>query len=404
MIYFIILAVLILLCYRYDILCKKKDVNLWYRLMLLVFILLAGLRWRVGGDTPNYLYEYYYLTPDILHCTYEDFYRREPLFSLLNIIPKSIGCKFFVVQLIQALIVNTLIFKYIKRATAYPFAGLILYFFWIYVFLNFEEMRAGISVAISLYANDYVINGKRGKGLLLYILAALFHYSAILLIFTPVLTFLKIDGKIVLVLIASFLIGYAVQLSMGDYLFLFEVDDQIQRRMQYYTESDVFFSQGLNWKGFLGRKFPYIFYVLFSFYYIKKHSDNSKAQGLLKYQPFVVLGLMWLMISTPVPLCSRYTRFYEIYFILFFSYSFIELIKRNGSLTKRLAFARAFLLYLPFFYLIGSGYFSMQTVMVPTPFVTYRKYIPYRSIFNKVDNREFEKQCDWNTKARSSEY
>ena len=80
------------------------------------------------------------------------------------------------------------------------------------------------------------------------------------------------------------------------------------------------------------------------------------------------------------------------------------MIKRNGSLTKRLAFARAFLLYLPFFYLIGSGYFSMQTVMVPTPFVTYRKYIPYRSIFNKVDNREFEKQCDWKTKAKDNEY
>ena len=144
MIYLIILVALFLLVYKYDILGNEKNINYWYRLMLIVFILLAGLRWRVGGDTPNYLYEYYYLTPDILHCTYEDFYRREPLFSLLNIIPKSIGCKFFVVQLIQALIVNTLIFKYIKRATAYPFAGLILYFFWIYVFLYSTGFYNGV--------------------------------------------------------------------------------------------------------------------------------------------------------------------------------------------------------------------------------------------------------------------
>lgn len=404
MIYFIILLVLILLTYKYDILGKERNVILWYRIMLVVFILLAGLRWRVGGDTPNYLFDYYYLTPDIWHCTYEDFFFREPLFSLLNILAKSLHLKFYAVQIAQAFIVNYLIFKYIKKSTIYPFASLALYFAWMYVFINFEEMRAGISVAISLFANDYIVNRKWGKGIFLYVLATLFHYSSIVLIFTSVLSFIKFDKYIWLFLIVSVLLGNVIQQSLGDYLFLFESDDQVYSRMQYYSTNDDFTSQNLNWKGFVGLKMPYILYSLFSFYYIKKHSKAQCAQCVLKLQPFVLMGLMWMMISIPIPICSRYTRFFEIYFVLFFSYAFIELIKRNVKTMKSLSYIRAFLLYLPLFFLIGRGYFSMQTVMVATPYVTYHKYIPYRSIFSKGDNREFEKQCDWKHKAKNNEY
>lgn len=404
MIYLVILAILIILCYIYDIQgYDNKKAIIWFRFILVVFVLLAGLRWRVGGDTVNYLYDYYYLTPDISHCTYEDFFRREPLFALLNITVKSLGCRFYVVQIIQAVIVNALIFKYIRRATDYPFAALIFYFVWRYVFLNFEEMRAGISVAISLFANDYMINGKWRKSLLLYLLASLFHYSSILLLFTSVLSFLKINKSIVVIIIISFFGGIVVQHYLGDFLFLFEVNDQVYGKMQNFTESEYDFSQTINWKGFVGAKFPYIFYSLFSFYYISKYPDKGKAQNILKYQPFVILGIVWVMISISIPISFRFTRFYEMYFILYFSYAFVELIRRNKRMGS-LAFVRAFLLYFPCLFIMVHYYFDKPNIMKGESFTNYNRYIPYRSIFDRGENHEYEKIFDWYHKAKVNEY
>ena len=53
MIYLIVIILLLLLSFRYDINGKTEGREQCYLAMLVIFILIAGLRWRLGVDTPN---------------------------------------------------------------------------------------------------------------------------------------------------------------------------------------------------------------------------------------------------------------------------------------------------------------------------------------------------------------
>ena len=131
MIYFVILCILVILAIRYDIQGKTKYRDQWYYAVLIILILVAGLRWRFATDTVRYMYMFYYNTPYVWNLTGERFLNAStpPLWLLLNSIVKSLGGRFFVVQLIQASIVDILFFKYFKKHSPYPFACVVLFFF-----------------------------------------------------------------------------------------------------------------------------------------------------------------------------------------------------------------------------------------------------------------------------------
>ena len=65
MIYLVILFLLLILSIHYDICEKTRNRVFWESLILLIFVLLAGLRWRLGIDTTRYLDTYYHDLPTI---------------------------------------------------------------------------------------------------------------------------------------------------------------------------------------------------------------------------------------------------------------------------------------------------------------------------------------------------
>lgn len=91
MIYFIILILILGLSVRYYILRKKAGREQWYKLLLVALVLVAGLRWRLGVDTPNYIFSFYYTIPVFRHLTFEDIDATKPMWILLNSIVKSLG-------------------------------------------------------------------------------------------------------------------------------------------------------------------------------------------------------------------------------------------------------------------------------------------------------------------------
>ena len=157
MIYLFILIGLLSLTIVYDIGAHKTNKSMWIRIAFFVFVVLAGFRYRIGVDTINYLYSFYHQIPSFSNFerSYFEDYAQEPLFTLLEVIVKSIFGRFYVMQIVQALFVNLLIFKYIIKHSRYVFCCFLLYFVWIYPTYIAEEMRASMSVAICLYANDY---------------------------------------------------------------------------------------------------------------------------------------------------------------------------------------------------------------------------------------------------------
>ena len=154
MVYLIILLALIVFSIKYDFrgnLVYKA--NKPYMFTCICFILLAGLRFFVGSDTHNYVYDFSVM-PDLSKLP--EYHRLDSRYQFgwdaYVCIIKSIFRGFVFVQLITAIIVNVIIFWFIKRNTTNIFIALLCYYILNYFEYNMEIMREAISVVLGLIA------------------------------------------------------------------------------------------------------------------------------------------------------------------------------------------------------------------------------------------------------------
>ena len=385
MVYLVVIIFLIFLSLHYDVKGKVKYRTFWYNVMLLVFILVAGLRWRLGVDTPNYLYKFYHDYPSLENYSFYVI-SKSPLFVLLNSIVKTIGGRFFVVQLIHAAIINGLVFKYIKKHSSRWFMCVFFYAVFSYTNYNMEIMRGSLSIVICLFANDYIIERKWIKGFALLILALLCHPQTLgIIMVLPLFFFLKFDKKGVLILIGAFFMGMIIMKLFGDYLWLFEeADEHIGAKIQSYAGSERYGGSSDKFS-FVFSFFLPTFYMLLSLLFIKKKSPECK---LLKLEPFLMLSIMFILVRMNVEIVSRYVDYYKIYWCMFYSELFCVLAQQR-SMKRGLAYVRSLVIMAPLLfspivlkYFLGSG-------------AGYR-YYPYTSIF--------EREVDEVTKKRQMKY
>ena len=376
--------------YRYDIKGDHVNREFWFNFVLIVLVLISGLRYRVGADTINYVYSYYHEIPLLSDFPSGDSSGFEPLFLLMNSIVKSLGGRFYIVQILQALFVNGIVLFYIKKHSPYLFSCILLYCFYCYPYYNFEEMRASMSVALCLYGNDFFLEKKWIKGGTLYLIGAFFHYSTVLLLITPLLLFLRFNLIGYSFLIFTFLAGFVLQQKFGDYLMLLEINDDIYRKAENYANSDVLFSQRMAWSGVFLHKFLYIFYSIVAFLYIK-HKSKQGDDDILKFQPLVLLGLAFVLLSIPMPISYRYIRFFEVYMLFFFVHLFIDIVKNNLHTMKSIAWVRAFAFFLLLFYSISYDYRDKYGVGNWSHSVYhYCRFYPYSSIIEKSTDEDRE--------------
>ena len=242
MIYLFVLILLLFLSFRYDINGKSKWRDVCYNLVLLLLILIAGLRWRLGTDTCNYIQNFYHSIPNLLKISVEDLGHNQ-LWILLNSIILTVGGKFFWVQLFQSVFVNCLTFKYIKKHSQYIFTCVFFYFIYSYFTQTMEEMKAGMAVVLCLFGNDYILEKKYLYGMSIYVLASLFHVSALLMLVTPFFLFLKWDKKGMTFLLLAYIAGYVIQVKMGEYLDLLEYEGNVADKLENYANSERYGNQ-----------------------------------------------------------------------------------------------------------------------------------------------------------------
>ena len=392
MIYIVVLVLLICLSLRYDINEKTKYRDEWYFVMLIVFILIAGLICRLMVDTPNYIYRFYHSTPLLEDFSFADYpIGKDPLYVLINSIVKTYGGRFYVVQLIEATFVNILVFKYIKRHSNYIFTCLFFYAITNYLGLCMETMRASFSIVICLYANDLFLNKKWVKGYLLLIIATMFHAQTIVMFVLPLLFFLRLNKLGVAVLFFAFLLGIALQTSLGDYAELIEFSDDLESKVSTYAESESFggVKGGLGF--FLFSKFPTLAYPLLSLLYIKKYKPDS---ALLRMEPFIVLGVMFVAIRINFEIAYRYVNYFAVHFVLFYSEFIISIIHKAKHVDKAVACLRGFLVFLPFFLLTGFA-----------KYVRLHTFYPYSSVIERrIDQKREAKYMNGNKITPPADY
>jgi len=389
MIYLFVLILLFFLICRYDIVGDERNRDFWYSFVLFIFIAVAGFRYRIGGDTINYLEIYYHDTHPLSELTFDDFFTSgmEPLYVLLTSAVKSLGGKFYCVQILQAVVVNWLIFSYFRKHSECVFTCIFIYALWAYTLFNFEEMRASISLALCLYANDFFLKKKWLKGFSLYIIGCLFHYSTILLLLTPFLLFLKFNLVGVTFLCLAIPVGALAELILGDYLVMLDMGDQISGRAIGYLNNDEYHGNHSIYYYLIDIGF-YVFYIIVSYWYV--HHRNIQSD-ILKLQPFLIIGLIFYIAKSNFGILTRYAHFYYPYFVMAISMMFVDLIRSNIVTMKSLAWARTLVFFFPFFYLLFLTFMASPPRMISKSYHNYQKYYPYSSIFDKGVNRDREK-------------
>lgn len=394
MIYLLVLVLLLILTIRYDINGRTEYRDEWYNVVLVILILIAGLRFRLGEDTISYIYMFYHNTPDVSDLDVDFLLDSDqpPLWILLTSIIKTIGGKFFVVQLIEATFVNTLILRYFKKHSPYPFACTAMYFFWRYQWYSMVVMKAAIALSLVLFANDFFLEKKYKKGILLIFIATGFHQSSILLIIIPFLTFLRFNLLGVSLLIGAYIFSAFLQSMLGDVFQLLEFSDGMSNKLDNYLDSD-YVTQAHNVNYFVARFFPLLFYPITSLLYIKQKCKDST---ILKLEPFLMVGLIFQVMQFNIHISYRYVYIYLFYFIIFMVHFFIEFAKKSLWLTKSIAYVRSFVFFLPF--VASTAFFySMMDV----------SFNPYSSVIERSIDKgreNYYKEIKYDYSLNKDEY
>lgn len=205
MLYFSIIIYLILSALIYDFIEIKTGKNLNFYLIYILFICLSGFRYYVGGDTFNYIYQHNFI-PTLSELPHANIgvTKFRPLWLLLSSSAKSITDSFILVQFIHAIIVNSIIFKFIKDNTKNIFTAILLYFIGYYFYFNFEILRESLAICVFIISLKYYSKNKWFYYYIFAFVAFLFHYSAIILFVIPLFKNVEIKyGYILIFFIAG---------------------------------------------------------------------------------------------------------------------------------------------------------------------------------------------------------
>ena len=386
MIYLSIVVLLVLLSIRYDIKGKTLYKDEWYIFVLVVFVLLAGLRWRLCMDTPNYIDDFYDKYPNLQDFSLEDFpIGKDPLYAFINSIVKTLGGRFYIVQLVEAAFVNILVLHYLRRHCQYLFIAILFYALTCYIGFSMEIMRAAMSIALSLYVNDFFLEKKWVKGYLLLLIGCLIHAQTIVLLVLPLFLFLRFNKIGLIIVICAFFIGKILQPLVTEYLILLEGVENISNKAAGYLESDQYGGRGGNLNFMIVHVFPCLIYGMISLLYLKWKKTNL---DLMRFEPFIMLGFLFLIIQINLQIAYRYVDYYSIYFVIFLSEAFGSWTLQSDKLTKLLAYVRTFVFFVPFFFLYN--YF----------FVIHLECIyPYSSVIDRTVNDQ--REAFYNSSDRS---
>lgn len=378
MIYLTILALLMFLSFRYDICGKKDNKEQWYLIVLCIFILLAGLRWRVGVDTMRYLDSFYHEYPALTDFSFEEYFiGKDPFYVLLNSVVKSAGGRFYMVQLIQAAFVNILVLNYFKKHSQYVFTCCMFYFLLSYIPLTMETMRASFSIVISLYAFDYFIEKKWLKGYALLLIALMFHAQTLVVFLFPVFLFLRLNKKGLVILIGAYVLGIFLQGLLADYIILFEANESLEDKVSGYTAEDAVYGENdRNIKYLIINILPKLFYPLFALWYCKHY----KIPNLEKLEPFVMLGVIFVMIQMHFLIAFRYIEYFLIFFAIYYAAVYVDMITKRKQIGIDVAYFKTMCFFFP-------------VIIYLVYFVSFKepRYI-YSSVLNKSINKEKEAQ------------
>ncbi|MGE8427202.1 MAG: EpsG family protein [Sphingobacterium sp.] len=373
MIYLLIFGFSFLAYLRYINSTSKKDGQVVYVLIWLALILLAGLRYRVGGDSLHY-FDIFDSYPTLSTLWDYDFGKAEynAGWIIFNAIIKSFSDSFYTFQFVHALILNTIVFYAIQNYSRNKFLVVLFYIFFYFLYFNMEILRESMSISVFILSIPALLKKNWKKYFIFCFIAYLFHSSALILLIFPLFSRkMHIKYQVMIMVLVALIINFisfdsAVETLFGSFSFG-------QRASRTYLAKEM---------NFLGILIILIKVIAFYFIYLV-----AQRRKICLYHPFAVFITPYLilgLLASVIPGVYRFLNYLSIPILIYsvdVLYSFIRTrTKTNVSLAKVYScFLVLILLQIQYFtrdtskYTRGNSHF-------------YNIYVPYHSTFDeKID-------------------
>lgn len=354
MIYYLIpLMISLISVIRYDINQKGNGLLAWVFLYVYTIVLI-GARFEVGGDTLNYM-EFWTWQTDLSHWTlnFEEYFA--PGYSLLCALSYSISPEFYVFQFIHIIILNTLLFSFLYKNSTYKFATLTTVFILTYLYFSTEILREVIAVLI--FAINY--NNLKNHRWLYYFfwtcIGILFHYSALILVLFPFITWIKFDKRYVFCccLVCMFF------LSFSSIVGLLENVAIIGQKVAGYSQDTTHGKLADFMELLRGLIFPLGFVLIAKF----------GMHRSVKYENMIAIMTLFELAAFFSPIIfARFSNYVILFYAIAVGDTLVDYI-RGSVVAKR----NAIIIVLLFGIIYGSEYLMYRR---------YMRWIPYYSIWN----------------------
>lgn len=393
MFYIFLILLLVFLSYYYDYRRETKNKSIWIYFLLFLFIIMAGLRYRMGYDTIVYerKFEYLPFLSQYFDFDYETYGQELTTFGrgflFLGAFSKSILNEFFFLQLLQSTLVNTLIFFFFRKYSQSFFLSILIYFIISYFYFNFEIMRESCAVVIFLYSWQYYLKSKWIKYYLFCILAVLFHTGALLLFLLPLLklpflqSLFQINTRFIIFL-GCF--AFLCTLLYTRFFELFQYVNflSIKEYGDLYANGKMSQSSNRSVIELLLYIILYCVIPIILVLYIKKYDTNPPYYSK-DLETMICCYLLFNIASLFIALLFRFNNYFIPFLILLYSdilYSKFTFKKQKYKLTYNSWLIILVLILMPYIrsYFLGGN------------FKKYEMYYPYTSILfkEKIENRE----------------
>lgn len=351
---------------------QKNGTTLWF-IVFILLVLIIGLRYKVGGDTYNYM-SYFAWSPELVYWEPFDISGFEPGFSLLTSTIKTFTDNIYVYQTIIAFLQTCMLMVFIRRNTPYKFLALILLYISMYLYFSTEVLREALAIGGFLLAYPLLERKKYVGYYIVSFLLLTLHSSAVLCLFLPLIRNLRLNRKFIIYVFLFIVLGFGmatVMQRLGSF-FIF------QKLLRYFEYSNV----GYAWSGF---RFIYFSILPLWFLYLSKNRLrlNVKYENIICFQILMGIGL-WF-----VPIVFQRLINYTIVFYLVSLADVIGTCLRDFQYRQKISEnaykSRCQLVSILLFFTIlaHSSYYIHLNF--------YERYIPYHSVFDPIDVPEREK-------------
>jgi len=358
-------------------LTKKNSViedNFNYYFLLVLFILMAALRFRVGGDSLGYADDFASL-PTLSQLSTFNFHdaQYDPLWYVFNAMVKSIYNDFIFFQFVEAVIVNSIVFFIIKKYSKFKYWTLLFYFFLYYLYFNMEILRESLAVCVFLLSLPFLLKKKWIIYYLFAYLAFSFHSSSLVLFFLPFM-YRKLKLKYYIIILGVLVL---VTFYITPFIFFsnFYVSDRIYNKALSYTNKDI------NVFGILMELIAIL--PVIGFQRIRKLNKMEKHRFEYLMTAYILIGLLSLAVAG----FYRFLNYLSICSLIYMVDTFMVIYKNKIHFYKSLIFVNSFVFLILFY----QGFYMLRDTSRYQPDTHfYNTYLPYHSIFDRTVDMQRE--------------